>query len=226
MGTVLLITWRHLFGPAQRLPFKDSLRQPLPSTAEVRITAPRKLMRFQSPRKALWKDAETYLVILALFGLLLGADGCKWFGSSRRGTVASRSSNAPNFITKTLDGKAIKLSDFQGKVVLMNFWAVWCGPCKKEVPDLVSLYKKYQDKGFVVLGISDLSDLGEIKSFVKEHGMEYPVIVDRGDISEEYEVEAFPTTILIDRNGKVVQRYMGYSPVLRSKLEALVQKLI
>jgi peroxiredoxin len=183
-------------------------------------------MRFQSHRKTRWKDAEIYLVILALFGLLLGIDGCKWIGSSGRKNVSSRSSNTPNFIAKTLDGKPIKLSDFQGKVVLLNFWAVWCGPCKKEVPDLVSLYKKYQDKGFVILGISDMSDLGEIKSFVKEHGMEYPVIVDRGDISEEFEVEAFPTSVLIDRNGKVVQRYMGYSPVLRSKLEALIQKMI
>ncbi len=110
--------------------------------------------------------------------------------------------------------------------VLVDFWAVWCGPCQEEIPELVELYHAYRDKGFVIVGVSDPSDLRDIKSFVNDQKMDYPVVIDEGSISDEYNVVGFPTSFLIDREGRIVQKYPGYSPSLRRKLEAQIQKLI
>ncbi len=133
---------------------------------------------------------------------------------------------ATDFTAKNLEGKDIKLSDFRGKVVLVNFWAVWCGPCQEEIPELVNLYNTYRDKGFVVLGVSDPSDLGEIRKFVADHKMNYPVVIDKGPISDEYNVVGFPTSFLIDREGNIVQKYPGYSPSVIKNVRNLIQKLI
>lgn len=176
------------------------------------------------------KTAALIFLFMAFLGALMWSEGRSWFGN-RGGNSSGKGSSAggpmaADFTAKNLDGMEVKLSDFKGKVVLVNFWAVWCGPCQMEVPELVELYGTYRDKGFVVLGVSDPSDLKEIKSFVQEHKMSYPIVVDQGPVSEEYSVVGFPTSFLIDREGKIVAKYPGYSPNLRKRLEAEIQKII
>lgn len=176
------------------------------------------------------KTAALVFALMALLGALLWSEGCSLL-DNRAGKSSGKGSSqgsavAADFTAKNLDGKEVKLSDYKGKVVLVNFWAVWCGPCQMEVPELVELYNTYRDKGFVVLGVSDPSDLKMIKSFVQEHKMTYPVVVDEGSVSEEYSVVGFPTSFLIDREGKIVAKYPGYSPNLRKRLEAQIQKIL
>lgn len=170
--------------------------------------------------------AAISLVFLGL--LLMAPEACSIHSTPTNESKPQvpASAAAPDFTAKNLDGKDVKLSDFRGKVVLVNFWAVWCGPCNEEVPELVDLYNTYRSKGFVILGISDASDLNDIKSFVTEKRMGYPIVIDPGEISEEFNVTGFPSSFLLDRNGNIVKEYPGYSPSLKKKLEMQIQKLI
>jgi cytochrome c biogenesis protein CcmG/thiol:disulfide interchange protein DsbE len=131
---------------------------------------------------------------------------------------------APDFDLASLDGKRVKLSDFRGKAVLLNFWATWCSPCKVEMPWFVELQKKYGNDGFVVLGIAmDDSDPAKIAQFAAEMGVNYPVLLGTDKISDDYgDVQFLPTTFYIDRDGKIVGKGTGL--LARSEVEASVQK--
>jgi peroxiredoxin len=103
-----------------------------------------------------------------------------------------------------LNGKEWNLHSLRGNVVLVNFWATWCPPCRKEIPDLESLYAKFHQRGFVVLGISD-EEAGKVAPFVKEHNLSYPILLDAGRrVNELFGVEGIPKSFLYDRDGKIV----------------------
>jgi len=109
-----------------------------------------------------------------------------------------------DFTLTDLQGKSWHLRDLQGKVVLVNFWATWCPPCRKEMPDLQSLYDKYKDQGFLVLSISD-EEVAEVSPFIAEHKISYPVLLDPGrKVNELYQVEGIPKSFVYDRDGKLV----------------------
>jgi thiol-disulfide isomerase/thioredoxin len=125
-----------------------------------------------------------------------------------------------DFTLKDLNGKDVKLSSFKGKVILLNFWATWCGPCKIEIPWFNEFQQKYQNKGLVVVGISADDTVDQLKPFVAEYRMTYTVLVgrERDDVQEALgPVWGLPTTLLIDRNGNVCKRHMGLAP--RAELE-------
>ena len=109
-----------------------------------------------------------------------------------------------DFTLPDLQGKSWRLRDLQGKVVLVNFWATWCPPCRKEMPDLDSLYNKYKDQGFVVLAISD-EETTKVSPFIAEHKISYPVLLDPGDkVINDFVVQGIPKTFVYDRSGKMV----------------------
>jgi peroxiredoxin len=109
-----------------------------------------------------------------------------------------------NFSLTDLQGKTWTLSDLHGKVVLVNFWATWCPPCRKEMPDLDDLYKKYQGNGLLVLAISD-EDAATVRPFIEKSGMSYPILFDpRRRVSDAYGVEGIPKTLVYSRDGKMV----------------------
>lgn len=109
-----------------------------------------------------------------------------------------------DFTLADLSGKEWKLSDFRGKVVLVNFWATWCPPCRKEMPDLDSLYAQFQPKGFVVLAISD-EQMDKVAPFLKAHPVAYPILLDPGrKVNELFSVEGIPKSFVYDRDGKLV----------------------
>jgi thiol-disulfide isomerase/thioredoxin len=118
---------------------------------------------------------------------------------------------APDFELKSLDGQNVKLSDFHGKAVLLNFWATWCGPCKIEMPWFVELQKQYGSKGLQIVGIAmDDSSSQDIQNFVKEMGVNYPVLLGKEAVGQAYGgVDVLPTTFFIDRDGKIVAREFG-----------------
>ena len=109
-----------------------------------------------------------------------------------------------DFTLTDLQGKAWRLQDLRGKVVLVNFWATWCPPCRKEMPDLDALYNKFKDQGFVVLAISD-EESAKVSPFIAEHKVSYPVLLDPGrKVNDTFVVEGMPKSFVYDRSGKMV----------------------
>jgi cytochrome c biogenesis protein CcmG/thiol:disulfide interchange protein DsbE len=119
--------------------------------------------------------------------------------------------SAPNFSLKDADGKTVKLSDYKGKVVLLDFWATWCGPCKIEIPWLKEFQRKYKDKGFEVIGISmDEEGWQVVKPFVNETGINYRIVIGDDSTAQLYGgVDALPTAFVIDREGRIAAVHVG-----------------
>ena len=133
---------------------------------------------------------------------------------------------APAWELKDLDGNAVKLADFKGKVVLLNFWATWCPPCRAEIPDLISLQQQYSPRGLVVIGVAmDQGGAAIVRPFVKKFGIEYPTVIGNQEITAAYGgVEVVPTTFVIDRKGKVVVEQKGAAA--RAEFESEIKPLL
>lgn len=118
---------------------------------------------------------------------------------------------APAWKLKDLDGKDVSSSQFAGKVVVVDFWATWCGPCVEEIPGYVALQKKYGKDGLVIVGVSlDRGGVAKVKKFVQDHGMNYTIVMGSPDIADVFGgFEAIPTTFLISRDGKIVHQKTG-----------------
>lgn len=109
-----------------------------------------------------------------------------------------------NFTLTDLNGKSWTLKDLKGKVVMLNFWATWCPPCRKEMPDLEALYKRFGQQGFVILGISN-DEPDKVRTFVQQHGVSYPVLLDPGSkVNQLLHINGIPKTFVYDRDGKIV----------------------
>ncbi len=134
---------------------------------------------------------------------------------------------APDFTLKSLSGKNLKLSEYAGNVVLLNFWASWCAPCRLEMPLLNELHNKYQKLGFVVLGVNVEEQTDKARSYISERPVDFPVVFDSSNIvSKQYQVIAMPTTVLIDRNGNMRYLHQGYKPGDEKKYTKMIKKLI
>jgi peroxiredoxin len=119
---------------------------------------------------------------------------------------------APNFSLKNSTGQSVELSKLHGKVVAVNFWATWCGPCRAEIPGMLSVYEKYKSRGLEIVGISvDRDGWQVINPFVKKFNITYPVVLGNMDVTDAYGgIDAIPATFFVDRNGKVLLRHVGY----------------
>jgi thiol-disulfide isomerase/thioredoxin len=132
-----------------------------------------------------------------------------------------------NFTMKDLDGKDVSLSSFKGKVILLNFWATWCGPCKAEIPGFVDLQKQYGKDGLVVVGYSVDDEAPKARAFAEEYKMNYPILLGLGreDVQDAYgPLWGIPGSFIISREGKVCQRHMGIAPksVFEKEIKALL----
>ena len=117
---------------------------------------------------------------------------------------------APTFSLTDITGKPLKLSDYQGKVVVLDFWATWCGPCRIEIPGFIELQKRYAAQGFTMIGISMDDSPGPVVDFYKELQMNYPVAVGNDRLGELYGgMEGLPTTFLIGRDGRIYAKHVG-----------------
>jgi peroxiredoxin len=117
-----------------------------------------------------------------------------------------------SFVVKDMDGKDVKFADYKGKVIILDFWATWCGPCKVEIPGFVDLLNRYRDKGLAVLGVSVDDPIAKLKPFAAEYKMNYPVLVGLGrdDLEKAYgPIWGLPTTFVIGRDGKICKKHTG-----------------
>lgn len=132
---------------------------------------------------------------------------------------------APDFTLQTLGGEDFPSDNLHGKVVVLDFWATWCQPCIKEIPNYNALYKKYKDQGFVMVGITlDSGPPASVKPFVERFNIQYPIYMGNYETKEAFGgIRGYPTTIVIDRDWKLVERYLGMSS---GKVEKLVEKLV
>ena len=132
-----------------------------------------------------------------------------------------------NFTLKDIDGASVKLTDYKGKVVLLNFWATWCGPCKLEIPEFVEAYERYREKGFVILGVLSEDDPApaELRSFMAKFKMNYPVFREHQELAAANgELWALPTSFLIDRQGSICNRHTG--AMTKDMLEQEIRALL
>ncbi|MGD1074666.1 MAG: TlpA disulfide reductase family protein [Thermodesulfovibrionales bacterium] len=136
---------------------------------------------------------------------------------------------SPDFTLRDVQGGKVSLSGLRGRVVLLEFWATWCPPCRESIPELNEIFKKYKDRGLAVLGISMDSDgdaSATVSSFMKEQPMLYPVVIDDGKVSTQYGVTSIPSLFLIDKNGNVVKRFSGFMPGLAESLSNDIERLL
>jgi peroxiredoxin len=117
---------------------------------------------------------------------------------------------AADFTLKDMSGKTVKLSDYKGKVVLLEFWAAWCPPCRASVPGLEKLHKAYKDKGLVLLAVSmDEGGWDEVRSYIKESGITYTVLKGTEDVAVKYQVRSIPMMLVLNKEGRISKRYLG-----------------
>ncbi len=139
---------------------------------------------------------------------------------------ANERKKAPDFALKDTNGQTVRLSDYRGKVVLLDFWATWCGPCKIEIPWFEEFERQNKDKGFAVIGVA-MDDEGwdAVKPFAKERGINYRVVLGNDQVADLYGgLDALPTTLLIDRGGNIAAVHIGLSG--KNEFEDGIQELL
>jgi peroxiredoxin len=162
-------------------------------------------------------------VVIVLLVALVGLpafDG--WSMGSRVPAVGMQ---AEDFQLDDLDGKTQRLSQYRGKIVLVNFWATWCKPCKLEMPAMQASFDKLRDKGFVVLAINELEDDAKVREFIKQYGYTFPVLMDRDNkVANQFGVFGIPVTVFVDEKG-VVQEYIRGQLLTEQKIQEVVDRL-
>jgi peroxiredoxin len=144
-------------------------------------------------------------------------------------TVSAGVAQAPDFTLKSDSGANLKLSELRGEVVLINFWASWCGPCRQEMPILSELHDKFKDMGFTVLGVNVEENSAEARRLLKDMPVSFPVLFDNNStVSKQYDVVAMPSTVLVDRDGNMRYLHKGYKPgeedIYLEKVRSLIRE--
>jgi len=141
--------------------------------------------------------------------------------------AAELSGPAPDFALAAKDGGQVTLAELEGQVVMLNFWATWCGPCRQEMPHLETLYKRYSDLGFTLLGVNVEEDSSGADKFLEETPVTFPILFDpKSEVSKRYDVIAMPSTVLIDRTGNMRFIHHGYQPGYENEYQAQIRALL
>jgi peroxiredoxin len=134
--------------------------------------------------------------------------------------------SAPDFTLETPDSGTVNLADLRGQVVLINFWATWCPPCRAEMPAIQQVYERYREQGFTVLAVNMQEGDTQVAAFVNEMGLTFPILMDRdGSVSNRYQVKALPSTFVVDRQG-VIQNVTLGGPMAAAFIESQVTGLL
>lgn len=130
-----------------------------------------------------------------------------------------------DFSLPDLDGKSWTLSSFKGKVIILDFWATWCPPCKIEIPYLIELYNKYKDDGLIVCGVG-IDRKPALESFVREYGINYLTLIGTQQIAQQWGIRAIPTTYILDKDGRIAFKHTGFAPGMESQFEEEIKGLL
>ncbi len=158
----------------------------------------------------------------AIVALLLSV-----FAATSLASSGLEGQTAPDFALKSSTGENMRLSEYRGDVVMINFWATWCGPCRQEMPLLDELYQRYSRVGFNLLGVNIDDDSRRAMQMIEELGVDFPVLFDATkQVSELYDVDAMPVTVIIDREGTVRYVHQGYKPGYEDKYLTEIRSLL
>jgi cytochrome c biogenesis protein CcmG/thiol:disulfide interchange protein DsbE len=171
-------------------------------------------MKFSDIRFVWW-----YWLLIPILGIVA------WFWSNNGpGGPGSTGQPAPQFSLLDLDGKTVSLKDFGSKVIIVDFWATWCGPCRMEIPHLNQLYLDNKGKGLQIIGVSMDDGSDAVKQFLLKNRVDYPVVMGNDGVANDFGgVEGLPTKFIIDRSGKVIRKLVGYQV---SELEKTIRELL
>lgn len=173
-------------------------------------------MTFDNPRR---RSARA-LALIAAVAMIAGLPAAT--------TVAAEASGpAPMFTLDTPGGETNSLAQFKGQVVMLNFWATWCGPCQQEMPLLDQMYKKYKPAGFTLIGVNVDKEAPPVKTLLARRPVSFPVLLDpQSQVSKSYHVDEMPSTVLIDRKGNIRFVHRGYKPGDENEYQDLIRQLI
>lgn len=176
------------------------------------------------PRKRRGLDAGS---IVLIFGILsvVAVVGIQLL--NRNEGPPTGGSNAPDFTVTTFDGESFTLSEQRGNIVVINFWASWCGPCRDEAPDLEQVYQEYKDQGVIFIGITYVDEVSDSLAFIDEFGQTYPNAPDsRSRVSAKYGVRAVPETFIVGRDGNIVDGGALLLPINASILRNVLNRAL
>lgn len=172
-------------------------------------------------------------VALALVLIVAGVGTLFWMGqqaSSGKINSSNRSfqhqeQTAPDFTLTSLSSETVHLSDYTGQVVLINFWATWCPPCRAEMPTINAFYEAHKEAGFVVLAVNSQEEAATVERFIQTNGFSFPVLLDlQASVTDRYQVRGLPTTFIIDRDGFI--QHVQSGEITPEQLEAVVVPLL
>ena len=160
--------------------------------------------------RAFLQCLSVILILLVSFSFTAEGGEDDFFSKIRINPIKSNK-RAPDFSLTDLNGKEVEIKKFKGKVIFLNFWATWCGPCKEEMPSLEVLHRQFKEKNFVLLTISvDYEGIKPVQEFINKHQYTFPVLLDpQGETLDLFEVKGIPTTFLIDKKGKMDWKAIG-----------------
>ncbi len=169
------------------------------------------------------RRSNTGFMVIALLVALMGLPAFDvWSMGSRVPTVGMQ---AEDFQLTDLDGKTQSLSQYRGKIVLVNFWATWCKPCTTEMPAMQAIYDKLRGKGFVVLAVNELEDEAQVREHIKQYGHTFPVLMDRDNkVANQFGVFGLPVSVFIDQEGRV-QEYIKGGLLTEQKIDETVARI-
>jgi peroxiredoxin len=147
--------------------------------------------------------------------------------STAANAAVQPAATAPDFTLRSMDGPNMRLAEQRGRVVMVNFWATWCGPCRQEMPHLNKLYDKYRDSGFVLLGVNIDDNASKATDLATKLGLRFPVLLDTDKtVTRLYDMGSMPATVLIDREGKVRHLHRGYREGYELTYDSQVRALL
>ena len=150
---------------------------------------------------------KTLLIFIPIILILLNSGAN---GDEAASTLAAVGEKSPSFELTGIDGEKISSEDFEGKVVLVNFWATWCGPCRQEIPDFIEAYEEMKKKGLVIIGLAVADSEKRVKSYVERNKINYPIAMATDDVVRAFSPGEFiPTTIVLDSEGNIIDKHVG-----------------